>query len=73
MSIDLQMQIRANPNLYRYLRDNSYWYKFLNRNPLAIKEMEKEMKKRYKLTIEDKVNQLSQGIEMIRTFIDVIR
>ncbi len=73
MSIDLQMQIRSNPNLYRYLREYSYWYKKLNRNPLAIKEMEKEMKQRYKLTMEDKVNQISQGIEMIRTLIDVIR
>ena len=48
MTVETQIKIRNNPYLYRYLRDNSSWYKILNRNPEAIKDMETEMKQVYK-------------------------
>jgi len=72
----------ATPSLESKARADKEVYKLITLNKrigsstlpeIHIVDMEKEMKKRYKLTIEDKVNQLSQGIEMIRTFIDVIR
>lgn len=73
MTVELQMQIKNDPYLYRYLRENSHWYKELNREPSSIKQMEEEMKNRYKLTAGDKINQLARSIDMLRTFIDVIR
>ncbi len=73
MTVELQMQIKNDPYLYRYLRENSHWYKELNRDPSSIKQMEEEMKHRYKLTAGDKINQLARSIDMLRTFIDVIR
>jgi len=73
MTVFLQMQIKSDPYLYRYLRENSYWYKELNRDPSSIRRMEEEMKSRYKLTTGDKINQLARSIDMLRTFIDVIR
>lgn len=73
MTLDLQFKIKQNPNLYRYLRENSYWYKELNRNPSSLKQMEQEMKNRYQLTTSDKINQVSKSLEMVRTFMDVLQ
>lgn len=73
MDVQTQIKIRNNPYLYRYLRDNSAWYKALNRNPNSIKEMEVEMKNAYKLNLTDKIDNLSQRIEMVRTFMDILK
>lgn len=73
MDIATQIKIRNNPYLYHYLRDNSSWYKALNRNPDNIKQMETEMKSAYKLNLTDKIESINQKIEMVRTFIDIMR
>ena len=44
MQVETRLKIKSNPNLYRYLRENSYWYKYLNRSPIYIKQLEEEMK-----------------------------
>lgn len=73
MLVEAQIKIRNNPYLYRYLRDNSSWYKALNRDPNSIKQMEIEMKNAYKLNLTDKIDNLSQKIDMVRTFIDILK
>ena len=73
MDINTLMRIRSDPNIYRYLRENSYWYKYLYRNPTLIKNLEEEMIKKYKLTTEDKLERLSNSINIINTFMDVFR
>lgn len=73
MDVATQIKIRNNPYLYQYLRDNSSWYKALNRNPNSIKQMETEMKNAYKLNLTDKIASINQKIEMVRTFIDILR
>ena len=40
MQVEVKLKIKSNPNLYRYLRENSYWYKYLNRSPLYLKQLE---------------------------------
>lgn len=72
MTLALQFRIKNDPNLYRYLRENSHWYKELNRDPESVKYMETEMKKRYKLTATDKISHISKSLEMVRTFMDVL-
>ena len=32
MSLDIQFKLRENPDYLKYLRENSWWYKVLNRN-----------------------------------------
>ena len=73
MLVETQIKIRNNPYLYRYLRDNSSWYKALNRDPNSIKQMEIEMKNAYKLNLTDKIDNLSQKIDMVRTIIDILK
>ncbi len=64
--------IRTNPNIYRYLRENSYWYKYLNRDPASIKKLEEEMKTNYKLTPKDRIEKISNSINLISTFMNVL-
>ena len=73
MRLDLVYKIKSNNNLHRYLKENSYWYKLLNRNPSLIKKMEEDMKKAYKLTFEDKLNDLNSKINLIKGFMDIIK
>lgn len=65
--------IKNNPNIYRYLREESFWYKYLNRDNNYIKRMEKEMKDKYKLNTIDKIDNLTRNINLISTFIDVLK
>ena len=65
--------VKNNPLVYQYLRENSHWYKYLNRDSKNLKYLEEDLKKKYKLTMEDKVAKFSRSIDMISTFIDVLK
>ena len=73
MDIKTQMIVRSNPNLYRFLREESYWYKYLNRNPKYLKDMEQAMKNKYKLTAQDKLEKLNQSMGLIHSLMDVLK
>lgn len=73
MNLNTQFKIKNNQLLQKYIRENSYWYKYLNRNPNLIFEMEKEMKEKYKLTTSDKINNISEKLDLIRTFMNVMK
>jgi len=72
MNLKTQFVIKNNPYLARYLHENSYWIKSLNRDPHMILEFEKEMKERYKLTTKDKMEELSRKIEFVQSFMDLL-
>lgn len=73
MDIKTQMIVRSNPNLYRFLREESYWYKYLNRSPNYLKDMEQAMKNKYKLTAQDKLEKLNQSMGLIHSLMDVLK
>ena len=73
MSYEIQRRIDNDINLKRYLRENSNWYKKLNRSDDSFPYFVEEMKVRYKLTIGDKINRTIDNISMLESFIDVLR
>lgn len=73
MQVETRLKIKSNPNLYRYLRENSYWYKYLNRSPIFIKQLEEEMKEKYRLRSVDKIENISNTMKMIQSFLEVMR
>ena len=73
MDPEVLIKIRSNPYLYRYLRENSYWYKALIRDPNSIKLMENEAKKYFKLNLSDKINDLGEKINTIKNLIDILK
>lgn len=73
MNLETIIKIKNNALLQRYIRENSYWYKILNRNPNMLNYIEEEMKKAYKLTTTDKINDLSNKIDLIKTFMNAFK
>lgn len=73
MNLNLQYKIYQDPKQHQFLRENSYWYKYLNRSELYYKEFINDMKEKYKLTGTDKINKMINNIEMFRTFLDVLK
>ena len=66
MNLDIQFKLKSNPNYIKYIRENSYWYKLLTRNPNLFNDMVEEMKVRYKLRPIDKINNALHIIEMLQ-------
>ena len=73
MNLEVQFKIKNNPMLQKYIREKSYWYKILNRNPESIKQMEDAMKKEYKLTFEDKIDDINNKMNLVRAFMDALK
>ena len=73
MKLDIIMNINSNPIEKQFLREHSYWYKYLNRSESFYKDFLDDMKTKYKLTTADKLNKISNDINMFRTFLDVLK
>lgn len=73
MDLNTQYKIFNNDLLHRYLRENSYWYKILNRNPLLLDDMIQEMKDKYKLNTSDKIEKISDKLTMVESLLDVLK
>jgi len=73
MRVELQLKINNDPRLKTFIREYPYWYKILNRNPLAYKAFVNDMKEKYKLTTSDRLNKTLDSISMLQTFIEVLR
>ena len=72
MRYEIKEKIYNDPNLLRYLRENSYWYKNLNRG-VSLDIMINEMKERYGLRFKDKVDKVRTGADLIKAFMDVTK
>ncbi len=73
MNLECIVKIKNDVMLQKYIRENSYWYKILNRNPAMIKYAMDEMKKQYKLTTADKINEISNKLDLVRTFMNAFK
>lgn len=73
MNREIIYQIRENKDLYMYLKYNSYLYKYIFRNEINIKELEKLMKKDLKQTPLDKLNNIKDKIELANTFLSILK
>ena len=73
MTIEVQLKINSDPRLKAFIREYPIWYKLLNRNPLLFKEFVSDMKNKYKITTSDKLNRTLDSINMIQTFLEVLK
>ena len=72
MDISTQQKIFKDDMLHRYLRENSHWYKILNRHPELINDMIQEMKDRYKLNTGDKIERLGERLSIVESILKVL-
>lgn len=73
MNLDTQFKLKNNPLYIKYLRENSHWYKMLNREPNSFKLFEEELKVNYKLRPSDRLSQALDYIEMFETIMSTLK
>lgn len=73
MRIDIQTKLQQDPKMSSYLRANSEWYKYLNRNPLNYPKFVKTMKELYKIRTTDKINEVVENIDLVSNILNVIK
>ncbi len=73
MNLDVQFKLNSNSNYRKYLRENSYWYKKLNRQPELFASFDAEMRESYKLRITDKIGNVVDKIELAQMFINGLK
>lgn len=73
MNLETQFKIINDTNLQRYIRQNSYWYKILNREPEKINLLTQEMKDKYKLNAGDKMESFANNLRTISMLINAFK
>lgn len=73
MTLDIQFKLKSNPLFIKYLHENSYWYKILNREPNMFNEFVNEVKKNYKLRTSDKINEAINTFEMLTSIFGALK
>lgn len=73
MSLDVQFKLKNNPNYIRYIRENSNWYKILNRDPSMFKMFEDEVKEKYKLRPTDRISRALDTLELLQNVVSTLR
>lgn len=73
MQIYLQMQFRENAKSYRQLKENSYYFKELNRGLIDYKKFNEDMKIKYKERVTDKINNVVENMDLITSVLDVLK
>ena len=63
--------IRENKDLYLYLKYNSHLYKNIFRNELNIKDLKTILKQQ--TPNENKIKNIAEKIEMINTFLSILK
>ena len=73
MTLDVQFKIKSNPMYVKFLHENSYWYKTLNRDPNSFNEFVNEVKTNYKLRPSDRINKALSTFEMISAIMSSLK
>lgn len=69
---EVMFRIKQNNNLYTYLKYHSNWYLPLSRNITSVNNMVNEMKREYRLTSGDKIEDLTKKLEMVSSILQVL-
>lgn len=73
MTLQTQFELKKSPYYIMYLRNNSIWYKLLNRNPSLIDKFVEEVKVYYKLRNVDKIEKAINTFNMIQNVLTSIK
>jgi len=63
-----RIKLRERPDLLQYIRKHPEWYRYLSRNPERMIELEKEAKIFYGKTFPQRVEKISNNLQMLRMF-----
>ncbi len=73
MQLITQYALLNDEKMHKFLRENSEWYKYLNRKPSNYQNFVASMKKKYKLNPTDKISGTLDNIDLISSVIQTIK
>ncbi len=73
MTIDLQFKIKNNPYYQQYLKEHSYWYKMLNRDPSSFQTFVEEVKDAYQLRPSDRFTKMLETFEIMQSLMSNLK
>ena len=73
MDIILQQKLNEDNQMNMYLKQNSYWFKELNRNSDNYKNFVKDIKDKYHLKITDKISDAIDNIDLISGILENLK
>ena len=69
----LQMSFRENPKMFELLKQNSYYFKGLNRGVIDYKKFVSDMKIKYKERPKDKLESIMDNMELVSSVLNVLK
>ena len=72
MTNEVNNKLKSNPLYIKYLREHSYYYKLLNRDPNLINGFIEEVKKEYKLRSIDRISKLSDYMDLFSSIVSLV-
>ena len=73
MQLKILYALKQDVKMHSYLKENSEWYKLLNRNANNYDAYIKAMKKKYRLNVTDKISDTIDNIDMIASIINTVK
>ena len=73
MTLHIQFAIKNNPYYLSYLRENSIWYKILNRHPESFKEFEERAKEYYRLRPSDRIEKVVDTLSIVTNLMNNLK
>jgi hypothetical protein len=65
--------LQKDEKMHKFLRENSEWYKYLNRSSANYPYFVQTMKKKYHLNVTDKISDTIDNIDLISSVIKTIK
>ena len=72
MRLDVVFKLKENKKLYDYVRKNSIWFKYLNRDPNNFNKLLSEFKKVERINKTNKVSETIDSIDMVSNILKVL-
>ena len=69
----LQMSFRENLKMFELLKQNSYYFKGLNRGVVDYKKFVSDMKVKYKERTSDKLESIMDNMELVSSVLNVLK
>ena len=73
MTNEVNNKLKINHLYIKYLREHSYYYKLLNRDPNLINGFIEEAKKEYKLRSIDRISKLSDYMDLFSSIVSNLK
>ena len=73
MDLIIQQQLEKDLKMAEYLKQNSEWFKYLNRDSNNYKTFVKAMKDKYHIKVSDKINDAMDNIGLISSVIETLK